>query len=397
MTEKRDASFGFSFFLYCIYSDNCVTTNFMNIYFTATTTGNGEVVRYGSILQSIQESGHTVVSGKQIVSPKLLKEDMKKTPEEIFRRQKDRIDEADCVVAEVTTKSSGVGGEVVYALVHNKPVLALFYKDAQNQLSPMIAGNPSEHLYLEHYEDDNIPIVLKHFFTEVENLKNRKGKLIVIDGGDGSGKATQSELLMDYLKKAGQRVKYLDFPRYYTSFHGKVVGRFLQGEFGTLDAVSPYLAALAYAIDRAGTKEEMDQWLSGGGVLLCNRYATSSMAHQGAKMPLSKQDEFVAWLDEMEYKVHKIPREDIVIYLYVPWKLGYELTLKKDQRKYIDGKLDIAEKDMHHREASEAMYLKLAGERKNWVTIDCVKDGAILPKEEIHQKILLALKKRHIL
>ena len=369
----------------------------MKVYFTAPTTIDGEADRYAAIITSIEMLGHIVISGKQIVTPELLKSDEKKSPEEIFAREKKFIEEADCIVCEVTSPSSGVGGEIVYGLVHNKPVLSLFYKDAENKLSPMIAGNPSEHLYLEHYEDDNIPIILKHFFDEVQTLRGRKGKLIVIDGGDGSGKATQSELLKQYLEKNGHTVKYLDFPRYYSSFHGRVVGRFLTGEFGALDQVSPYLAALAYAVDRAGAKEEMDQWLSTGGMLLCNRYATSSMAHQGARMPLDKQDEFVGWLDEMEYKVHKIPREDVVVYLSVPWKTGYELTLKKDQRKYMDGKLDIAEKDMHHRQASEDMYLRLAKERNNWITIDCVKDGIILSKEEIHEKIIQALKEKKII
>jgi len=98
----------------------------------------------------------------------------------------------------------------------------------------------------------------QHFFDEVKTLQKRKGKLIVIDGGDGSGKATQSALLKSYLEKHGKRVKYMDFPRYYNSFHGRVVGRFLTGEFGALDQVSPYLAALAYALDRASAKEEMD-------------------------------------------------------------------------------------------------------------------------------------------
>jgi len=370
----------------------------MKVYFTAPTTIDGEATRYALIIRAIETLGHTVVSGKQIITPALLKADKQLTPEEIFVREKKRIEEADCIVSEVTEPSSGVGGEIVYGLVHNKPVLSLFYKDAENTLSPMIAGNPSEHLYLEHYEDDNIPIILKHFFDEVDTLRNRKGKLIVIDGGDGSGKATQSELLMQSLQKSGHSVKYMDFPRYYSSFHGRIVGRFLTGEFGNLDQVSPYLAALSYALDRASAKEEMDQWLSSGGILLCNRYATSSMAHQGGKLPEQKQKEFIEWLDEMEYKVHKIPREDIVIYLYVPWKIGYELTLKKEARRYTNGQLDIAETDMHHREVSEKMYLQLARERKNWITIDCVDaDGTILSKEIIHEKIIVALKEKKII
>ncbi len=174
---------------------------------------------------------------------------------------------------------------MVYALVKDKPVLALFYKDVEDKLSPMIIGNPSENLFLEHYDEDNLEIKLKKFINHIESLKKRKGKLIVIDGGDGSGKTTQANLLVDYLKKRGFKVKYYDFPRYYSSFHGKLVGRFLAGEFGSLDSVSPYLASLAYALDRASVKEEMEEWLAKGGIIICNRYVTSSMAHQSARLP----------------------------------------------------------------------------------------------------------------
>lgn len=370
----------------------------MKVYVTAAVTGDGD---YGNqireILTKTEQLGHTVISGKQIVTPGLLTRDSRLPPEKIFTREKERIDEADCVICEVTSPSSGVGGEIVYALVNNKPVLALFYKEAENTLSPMIAGNPSEHLYLEHYEDDNLKIKLRDFFREVETLKNRKGRLIVIDGGDGSGKATQSELLSAYLKKQDVPVKYMDFPRYYSSFHGRVVGRFLTGEFGALDQVSPYLASLAYALDRASAKEEMDEWLSLGGTILSNRYATSSMAHQASKLPENQRRQFIDWLDELEYKVHKIPREDVVVYLYVPWKIGYELTLKKADRKYLNGQLDIQEKDMQHRIDSEAMYLQLAGERKNWIQIECVRLGEILPKETIHKRVVEELKKRKMI
>lgn len=370
----------------------------MKIYFTAKTSNNGENARYEQICTWITKLGHTIISGQQIFTPSLKSKDTKLSAEQIFTREKQRMDEADCIVAEVTTPSSGVGGEIVYALIHSKPVLALVYKDAENTLSPMIAGNPSDHLYIEHYEDDNGKIILKKFFQEVEVEHNRKGKLIVIDGGDGSGKATQSDLLKTYLEKQHLQVKYMDFPRYYSSFHGAVVGRFLAGDFGSLEAVSPYLASLAYALDRASAKEEMDEWLSDGGILLCNRYATSSMAHQASKLQPKEQENFIAWLDEMEYKVHKIPREDIVVYLYVPWKIGFELTQKKEDRKYLNGKLDIQEKDLQHREHAESMYLKLAHDRKNWIMINCTDaSGRMKTKEEIHKEIVAALIKKNII
>jgi dTMP kinase len=251
---------------------------------------------------------------------------------------------------------------------------------------------------LEHYDNNNLKTIIKQFLNQVVILQKRQGKLIVIDGGDGSGKSTQSDLLLEYLKKKGYKITYVDYPRYYTSFHGRIVGRFLAGEFGQFDQVSPYLTSLAYAIDRAGTKEEMDECLEAGGIIVANRYATSSIAHQAAKLPPEKRSEFISWLDELEYKVHKIPREDIVIYLYVPWKIGLMLTGKKGDRAYLNGsKTDIAEADLNHRRLSEEMYLQLARTRKNWVTINCVQKGKILSKEIIHQKIVDILKKKNII
>lgn len=370
----------------------------MNIYFTAATTADGEYVdNERAIIDAIEKSGAHITSGEQIVAPNKLKEDRLRSPEEIFKREKESIDKADCVIAEVTKPSSGVGGEIVYALMHHKPVLALFYRDATNLLSPMIAGNPSDDLFLEHYELDSLPLILKKFMSHVATMKGRKGKLIVIDGGDGSGKTVQSQLLKTYLEEQKYKVKYYDFPRYYSSFHGRIVGRFLAGEFGGLNDVSPYLASLAYALDRASAKDEMDAWLTSGGIILSNRYATSSMAHQGARLPENGRKEFVDWIDELEYKVHKIPREDIVIYLYVPWKTGMKLTEKKGERAYTNGGKDIAEEDVFHRQEAEHMYLDLAKKRKNWVKIDCMVNGQLLTKEAIHQKILSALRERKIL
>jgi dTMP kinase len=322
----------------------------------------------------------------QFLTNGLLK-DKKLTAEKIFELKKKLIEEADFIIAEVTNPSTAVGGEIVYALVKDKPVLALFYKDSDDKLSPMLKGNPSENLYIEHYDDDNLQRKIEKFIAHILTLKKRKGKLIVIDGGDGSGKTTQAQILVDYFKKQNVPVKYYDFPRYYSSFHGRLVGRFLAGEFGQLDQISPYLASLAYALDRASVKEEMDEWLAKGGVIICNRYVTSSMAHQAARLPEEKRKEFINWLDELEYRQHKMPRPDLVIYLYVPWQIGLQLTAKKaDKRGYVKG-ADLAEKDIKHRQEAEKMYLYLAKTQKNWIKIDCVKNRKILPVGEIHEKI----------
>lgn len=371
----------------------------MKIYFTASVTGDGKYRKqYRKIIFWLKKLRHKIISGGQIINGKLLNKDKALSGEEIFLREKKAIEESETVVAEVSQPSTGVGSEIVYALTKNKHVLALFYKDCENRLSPMIAGNPSDNLYLEHYDEDNLKIILKKFLSHVKNHRSRRGKLIVIDGADGSGKKTQADLLVNFLKKENFQVKYFDFPRYYSSFHGRMVGRFLNGEFGNLNKVSPYLASLAYALDRAAACEEMDEWLKSGGVIVANRYVTSNMAHQTARLPKEKRKEFLDWLDELEYRVHKMPREDIVIYLYVPWEIGFELTKKKGERGYLkSGKLDMAEADIKHRQEAELMYLWLSENKKNWVKVDCAADGAMRPKEEIRQEILKILKEKKII
>jgi len=229
-------------------------------------------------------------------------------------------------------------------------------------------------------------------------INTKKGRFIVVDGGDGSGKTTQAKLLIDYFKKIKIPVQHFDFPQYYNSFHGKTVARFLRGEFGNIDQVSPYLASLAYALDRASVKKEMDKILNTGTYIVANRYATSNMAHQGAKFKDEGQrEDYLRWVYELEYKVHKIPQEDIVIYLYVPWEIGLKLTTKKGEREYLKGKEDIHEKDLLFRKASEEMYLKLAKRYKHWVKIDCVQDNRLLTPEEIHEKIIRVLKSKGLI
>jgi len=368
----------------------------MKIYFTTSVSSRKiHLPQYKKIINILKSKKHQLLSAQ--TAQKKVNGD--KTPSQIFTREKNRIDSADCVIAEVTQASTGVGSEISYALTHKKPVLALFYKDSKNLLSPIIAGNPSQNLYLEHYNDDNLKIKITNFLNHIKKTNHKKGRLIVIDGADGSGKQTQAEILVKHLINKGKKVKYIDFPRYYSSFHGEIVGRFLAGEFGQLDQVSPYLISLAYALDRASAKQEMDDWLASGGIIVSNRYAPSSMAHQVARVEEKKQKQFIDWLDELEYRVHKIPREDIVVYLYVPYKIGLQLTKKKKKRDYTNGKsLDIAEKDIDHRIKSEKMYLKLAKLNPHWLKIDSVdKKGNLKSIENIHKKILSELKKKKIL
>jgi len=364
----------------------------MKIYFTASTSGNGDLVPlYTHIIHLIEQHDVTLTSGPQIISSKMLGEDKKLTSKQIYERQQKRIEDSDLVIAETSKPSHGVGGEIVYALSLGKPVLALVHTKFEDHISPMLVGNPSDNLYVEYYEEDNVINKLNDFIKHIEKNKKRIGKLIVIDGGDGSGKTTQAHLLVEYLKAQNLSVKYVDFPQYYKSFHGKTVAKFLKGEFGKIDEVSPYLASLAYALDRASIKREMDEFLAHGGYIVANRYATSSMAHQAAKCKTEKeQNEFLKWVYELEYKVHKVPKENMVIYLHVPYEFAAELSKKRAELKGYEQ--DIAEKSLDHQKRSEDMYLKLVKKHRHWKTVECVEGGKLLSREEIFKQVLDLIK-----
>lgn len=360
----------------------------MKIYFTASTSVNGELApSYKQIVTYIKNHHATLTSGEQIIKKEMLDEDKLLGSKQIFERQNKRIEESDLIIAETSKPSLGVGGEIVYALSLGKPVLALINTTFEDTISPMLVGNPSDNLYIEYYDQDNLRHKVHDFIQHVHRLKKRKGKLIVIDGGDGSGKTTQATLLVEYLKAHKIPVKYVDFPQYRRTFHGKTVGRFLTGEFGGINQVSPYLASLAYALDRASAKREMDEFLALGGVIIANRYATSSMAHQSAKFTdEAEKADFLKWIYELEYKVHKIPKENLVIYLHVPWQFAAELAQKRAVQK--GQKQDIAEKSYEHQKASEIMYLQLTKKYRHWKQIDCVQNNQLLKKEYIQEQII---------
>lgn len=224
----------------------------------------------------------------------------------------------------------------------------------------------------------------------------KKGKIIVIEGGDGSGKATQSKLLIEYLEKNSIPHAYLDFPNY-SSFYGKLVGKFLRGEFGDLDSVSPYLASLTFALDRLSAKDTIENHVKEGKIVVMNRYATSNMAHQGSKISdETKRNEFLEWLEELEYTTNQIPREDAVIYLSVPWQEGSKLTKLKGDRAYLNGKKeDIHEASENHRKDTEAIY-KILAKKRSWITIRCMENDTMKSKEQIHDEIIEVLKDHKI-
>lgn len=216
-------------------------------------------------------------------------------------------------------------------------------------------------------------------------------KFIVIEGGDGAGKGTQAKLLVDKLSKE-TKVTFFDFPQYEKTLAGKLVGRYLKGEFGDPLLLSPYIASLPYALDRVSAIDELNKALEEG-VVICNRYTPSNIGHQASKLSEDKRDEFISWLEEMEYGELKIPKPTLVIYLYVPVEISSRLVEKKEARAYIGGESSKGEKDGHEKDTeyqrkSIEVYTKMSKERDDWKLVICVEDDRLLSIEEIHEKVM---------
>ena len=220
------------------------------------------------------------------------------------------------------------------------------------------------------------------------------GKLIVIEGGDGAGKTTQIKLLEEALREnmGKVRVELFDFPRYDSSVYGKLVKRCLSGEFGDFVSMSPYLSSLPYILDRAGAKEKMIEALRSGHVI-CNRYITSNIAYQSAKLPEAKRDAFIKFIEDGEYGELELPRPDLVVYLYVPQEISKKLVEGRAERLPEERAKDQHEKNFDFQTKVAEAYKELCRERRGRKIINCAPRGELLASEEIHKEVLNIVRK----
>ena len=211
------------------------------------------------------------------------------------------------------------------------------------------------------------------------------GKLIVIEGTDGSGKSTQFSLLKQRLEWENRSFRYLVFPRY-SEESSALIRMYLGGQFGTNPSdVGAYAASAFYAVDRyASYKQDWGKWYEEGGLVLSDRYTTSNAVHQASKETGEKQVEFLNWLYEFEYDKLGLPRPDLILYLDVP--TNFTEKLMRHREAMTNTNADIHEKDMAYlatcRETGRA-----AAEHYGWTMIRCVKDGQMRTIEDIHQEI----------
>jgi len=228
-------------------------------------------------------------------------------------------------------------------------------------------------------------------------MDDAKGKFIVFDGIDGSGKNTQVNLLSSHLKELGYNVAKIDFPQYGKKSAG-LVEEYLNGTYGTAREVGAKKASIFYACDRYDASFQIKEWLDNGYIVISDRYVTASIGHQGGKIrDRQKRSEYFKWLYGLEYNFFGIPKPDITFILKTTPELSLGLSSKheegekkaKRQLYLLDKDQDMHEEDVEHQKHALESFLQVAEEYpEEFRVIECVQNENMLAPSEIHKLIL---------
>lgn len=226
-------------------------------------------------------------------------------------------------------------------------------------------------------------LINKIGFGKKKQEAKKTGKFIVIDGTDGSGKATQTNLLLETLVQQGFEVEKVNFPQYGKKSAGGLE-EYLAGNYGDLN---PQAASILYAIDRFDASFEIREMLNQGKIVIADRYVTANAGHQGGKIKdEAERIKFFKWLDNLEYGTFGIPKPDLNIILHVPAEMSQKLIAKRSEEDKTR-KTDIHEKDLNHLKNAELVYLQIAQLFPNTKLVECVEQGRLESPEEIHNKV----------
>lgn len=217
-----------------------------------------------------------------------------------------------------------------------------------------------------------------------------KGKLFVMEAGDGSGKATQARLLYERLLNEGYSVKKIEFPNY-QSESSALIKMYLNGEFGSSPGdVNPYAASTFFTVDRyASYRKEWQDFYLGGGIIIADRYTTSNMVHQAAKITDEvMKNSYLDWLWDLEFVKFELPVPDCVFFLEMP--PSYSERLISDRpNKFGEKDKDIHERNTEYLNDSYQTACQIA-EKYGWVKISCVREARVRSISEIHEEVYAA-------
>ena len=219
------------------------------------------------------------------------------------------------------------------------------------------------------------------------------GLLVAIEGIDGSGKGTQAARLHQALTAAGWKSALLGFPRYSETFFGARIGDFLNGRFGALSEVDPFLAATLYAGDRFESRELLVETLKQSDVVVLDRYVSSNIAHQAGKRRDADRLRLRNWIEHLEFEVYRLPRPDLVLLFDLPAVKAAELIALKAKRGYTDQAADLQEADRTYQENVRAAYLELAA-GPGWETVSVLNDQGLRGMDDIGAEVFRHVESR---
>lgn len=214
--------------------------------------------------------------------------------------------------------------------------------------------------------------------------------LIAIEGIDGSGKGTQAARLEAHLKAQGRKCTLLSFPRYQQTGFGRKIGDFLNGKFGSLDAVHPLLVSLLFAGDRFESRHMIRRAMAENDVLIFDRYVASNVAHQGAKIAAAERQELIEWIKRLEYEIYELPAANLTLFLDVDVQQAQQLIAAKARRTYTEKAADLQEADAQYLQKVRDVYLQLTLD-PGWKRISCVDAKGIRLIDQITSDIIVAV------
>ena len=235
----------------------------------------------------------------------------------------------------------------------------------------------------------------------MRSKSKQKGVFIVFDGIDGSGKSTQSNLLVRDLRRRGFDVVQMDFPQYGTKAAG-LIEEYLNGVFGSAESVGPYRASVFFACDRYAASFKIRAALAEGKIVVSDRYIASNIGHQGGKIAdVRERRRFIRWLFDFEYGLFGIPRPDVTLILkttpQLSWKMAPQVSdkIKKAKRAACLGtrKRDIHDRDISHLARALDSYLFAARQfPKEFRVVECMDGGRLLSIEDVWKRVQSTLR-----
>ncbi len=218
--------------------------------------------------------------------------------------------------------------------------------------------------------------------------------LLVIEGIDAAGKATQTRRLVERYRACGRQAATMSFPRYGQGVFADAIAEYLNGRFGPLESVAPQLAAMLFAGDRFEHLHRLEKSMNEHDVVVLDRYVASNLAYQGARADADDRGRLLSWIERLEYEVYGLPVPDHTLLLDVPPPVAADLLHRKSARQYTDDAADLHERNRTFIQAVHSVYHELAAnDPERWSIIACHDaDGRLADEATIAGRIEEAIR-----